>query len=274
MARIQAQQSRSRPSQPRLAERAHQELVRRITLGELPAGVRLSEPLVCEMLKMSRTPVREAIKRLLSEGLLTGTAGRSVTVRELTTEEIEGLYSVREAIEVQAARRAALRVTRRELDELRRLCREMDALPKDNPVRMIYHGRELDAQFHMRLVEMSGVEALADLYRRHHLLQLHMFGHHRARVPHFYNLAVPGRGARHRPIVDALATHDPDRADKAVREAMAIGLRILRNASRQWQQETQEMSRGVPALRGRTSAARNCASAMSTRRPRRPSVSR
>lgn len=213
-----------------LADAAYHELICRITLGELSPGFRLTESAVCKMLGVSRTPVREAMTRLLHDGLLVPLPGRGVVVRELSDRDVEELYCVREGIETQAARKAAERITDEELRELRDLCDQMDALASEDPLAMVHRGRELDVQFHLRLVELSGVSALADIYRRQRLLHLHMFGHHPSRVSDLYRLSRSDRGARHRRIVDALATRDPLKADEAIRRAMAESLQLVRDA--------------------------------------------
>ncbi len=213
-----------------LADAAYHELICRITLGELSPGFRLTESAVCDMLGVSRTPVREAMTRLLHDGLLVSLPGRGVVVRELTDRDIEELYCVREGIETQAARKAAERITDDELQELYGLCDQMDSLSADDPLAVVYRGREIDAQFHLRLVELSGVSALADIYRRQRLIHLHIFGHHRSRFSDLYHLSRSGRGARHRRIVDALATRDPIKADEAIRKSMAESMQLVRDA--------------------------------------------
>jgi len=184
---------------------------------------------------MSRTPVREAINRLVAEGLLTSTPHCSVRVRELTTDEVIEMFIVRGAIESEAARWAALRVTDEEIALLAGLCDQMDALPPGEP-ESIYQGRELDAQLHRSLVEFSGVRALASVYREHRLLQLHMFGRHWTRLPGFQGaLSQAPLGTRHTPIVAALASHDPDNAYAAVKDSVREAI----EATRGWVAEDQ-----------------------------------
>jgi len=219
----------------RLADRAYAELLRRVTVGALEAGERLTEHRLSKMLGMSRTPVREAISRLVADGLLVAIPNCGVTVRELTDEDVVELWYVREAIESQAARLAAPRITDDDLAELYAMCDQMAALTEDD-ADTLYQGREIDAAFHYRIVELSGVEALVKVYRDHHLLQLQMFGRHWTRLPEYQ---VPGPkpalGRMHRALVNALAMRDSDVAEAAVRAtvrgAIAYHLRMVERYS-------------------------------------------
>jgi DNA-binding GntR family transcriptional regulator len=90
-----------------LGTEAYTRLKASIRGGELQAGDRLVEKDVTERLGMSRTPVREALQRLESEGLLTYEPRRGLTVTRPTHQMIMELYSMREALEAKAASLAA-----------------------------------------------------------------------------------------------------------------------------------------------------------------------
>ena len=120
-------------------------------------------------------------------------------------------------------------MTEAELRELYDLCDQMDSPPPTADLgKRIYRGRQLDARFHNRLVELSRVSALRDLYRRQHLLQLHMFGWNISRLPQhvrFFGNYDGRLGREHRRVVDALASRDPRQAEDALRTAMQEGIR-------------------------------------------------
>lgn len=215
----------------RLADKAYHELLRLITTGELEPNTRLTEFDLCDRLGMSRTPIRQALHQLVAEGLLRSTPHCGVTVRELTSQEVIDLYLVREAIECQAARLAALRVTDAELEELRAICRKMAEADRGDGTAHLYLNREFDSQFHHRLVELSGVESLADVYRHQHLLQLHMFARHVSRLPQHVELFgryMADPSGEHMEMVDAIATRDPQRAEDTVRLAMQRAIQRTR----------------------------------------------
>jgi DNA-binding GntR family transcriptional regulator len=90
-----------------LRERAYNHIQRGITSGELPPETAISEVVLSRQLKMSRTPVREAINQLVAEGLLEQTPNRGTLVVRLKRQDVIDLYELREALEVYAARKAA-----------------------------------------------------------------------------------------------------------------------------------------------------------------------
>jgi DNA-binding GntR family transcriptional regulator len=96
-----------------------------IQLGELPPGMRLREVQLCEQLGVSRTPLREALRTLAAEGLVTQLPNRSMVVAGLDPVDIEHLYRVFGAVEGLAGELACARVTDSELAEMGRLLGRM-----------------------------------------------------------------------------------------------------------------------------------------------------
>lgn len=96
-----------------------------IQLGELPPGMRLREVQLCEQLGVSRTPLREALRTLAAEGLVTQLPNRSMVVAQLNPVDIENLYRVFGAVEGLAGELACERVTEAELGEMGRLLSQM-----------------------------------------------------------------------------------------------------------------------------------------------------
>jgi DNA-binding GntR family transcriptional regulator len=90
-------------------ERAYRHIQEQIVQGVLNAGTPLSELGLAKELGSSRTPIREAIGQLAAEGLLEQTRNRGAMVRQLTRNDITDLYEVREALEVFAVAKVALR---------------------------------------------------------------------------------------------------------------------------------------------------------------------
>lgn len=107
------------------AEQAYEAIRDRILSGALGENDRVTEVDLAESLNMSRTPVREAVKRLLLEGLLTRDAGPGLRVVALADDEIMQIFEIRMMLEGYAARRAATRALPEEAAELRRLAELM-----------------------------------------------------------------------------------------------------------------------------------------------------
>ena len=96
-----------------------------IVEGELPAGARLAERLLCERLGISRTPLREAFKVLASEGLVELLPNRGARVAPLDEADIENMFEVMAALEALAGTLACARIEEAELAEIAALHYEM-----------------------------------------------------------------------------------------------------------------------------------------------------
>ncbi len=109
------------------AQTAYDALREDIMSGTLPADARLTETTLADQLGMSRTPVREAVKRLIIEGFLTRAPGEGLRVTALQADEVHQIFHIRLMLESYAARRAALYATPEDAQELHRLADVMSA---------------------------------------------------------------------------------------------------------------------------------------------------
>jgi DNA-binding GntR family transcriptional regulator len=122
LARIKAGvRSVASPSGPSLSERAYQALRDAIQLGEIEPNTHLTEVDLAQWLQMSRTPVREAMRRLESEGVLVSQPFRGAVVVALGETDLRELYAVRELLEVAAAGWCAAHATEAQLHAMRAL---------------------------------------------------------------------------------------------------------------------------------------------------------
>jgi DNA-binding GntR family transcriptional regulator len=130
----------------------------RIITGRLKPGDRLVERDVAEEFGVSRVPVREAIRILLGEGFLEALSPRRIVVKQLSRQDVENLFDMREALEVLAVRRAAERATDSQLQELAALLETARrATLSGRPERI----SRANTAFHHHIVELSGNELLA-----------------------------------------------------------------------------------------------------------------
>lgn len=118
-------------SQPQLGTTLHGEILSRlrdyVVEGNIAENARIPEKELCEMLGISRTPLREALKVLASEGLIDLLPNRGARVRPLSVKDIDELFDLMAGLEALAGRLACERITAEELDEIERLHREMYA---------------------------------------------------------------------------------------------------------------------------------------------------
>ncbi|MDC5698842.1 GntR family transcriptional regulator [Intrasporangium calvum] len=147
-----------------MASLAEQELRAMVLGGDLRSGERINEVALAEQLGISRGPLREAIQRLASDGLLDVVNHRGAFVPTIGEKELTELYELRSALESAAVRLAAGRVTEAQLDSLRsELARTQKVLrsTRNRPY-------PADIDIHQRFVALAGNEALAAMTRDVH----------------------------------------------------------------------------------------------------------
>jgi GntR family transcriptional regulator, rspAB operon transcriptional repressor len=171
-------------------------------------GEILRKPEICAALGVSRSPVSDAVARLAVEGLVDVVPQAGTFVARFSMPDIREGAFLREAIEVAAIERVALRVTDDQLTQLRRNITVQAALIADGDTAGFY---AQDGTMHEMLLSFTGFRKLAQVSDT---AWLHV---HRARQ---LVLPVPGRVAatleEHRAILSALEARDPDRARAAV----------------------------------------------------------
>jgi DNA-binding GntR family transcriptional regulator len=126
-----------------LRDQVYDRLRAAILSGDLAPGAPIIEADIAATLGASRTPVREALRRLETEGLLEPRGQRGSVVRELHFDEVVCIFEIREALETLAARRASRRMGERDYAELERLIERMQK-HVDDPSEM----ERLDTAFH------------------------------------------------------------------------------------------------------------------------------
>ncbi|NDW02644.1 GntR family transcriptional regulator [Salipiger sp. PrR002] len=147
-----------------LAATAYRELIRRILEGELKPGDTLQESHLCTELDMSRTPVREAIARIRSEGLAEQ-SGRFLRVRRIGPEEIDEIFFLRRALEPSAVRAATGRLTPEQIGALEA---DVRGLMQQGPGQddLQWH---VDRKFHASIAIAAGNPAVAKVIQDLHM---------------------------------------------------------------------------------------------------------
>src|SRR5688572_10761452 len=197
-----------------LAAEAYAIVRQRILRGELILGQVISRRKLAAELGMSFLPVSEALLRLEFEGLLESRPRAGTRVRIPSPEDVNGLYVVREALEVQAAMLFAAAATPGERAELRRLAVRVDALSLQ-PERTPY--LTLHQKLHRRIAQGTHCAPLCEAIEKTHALSTIWIGI--MRKP-----STSDSPTRHQDLVEALLHGDPARAADAVREHLAVGL--------------------------------------------------
>src|SRR6476646_8790940 len=136
-----------------LWQRVYDHLRAEILAGRLEPGTELAEVALAEQLGVSRGPLREAIGRLATEGLVTVRPRRGAVVSPLSKEEFLELYQVREALERMAVKLAVPRLQPGDFVALQALIDDMTSQAKQEKVSEFFAA---NAEFHQRLVDASG----------------------------------------------------------------------------------------------------------------------
>jgi DNA-binding GntR family transcriptional regulator len=203
-----------------LWQRVHDHLRDEIISGSLIPGTELHELDLASSFGVSRGPIREALGRLATEGLVTIRPRRGAVVRALSSEEFIEAYQVREALEMMAVRLAVPKLTDDDLDVMEKLVDEMAELAESGDVQAFFAA---NTAFHQRFFEASGNGMLAGLYRqlrgqidRHRLRSLELRGELARSV------------AEHRAILSAAGAGDVEQAVSLASEHIRVPqLRLL-----------------------------------------------
>ncbi|MCS6871124.1 MAG: GntR family transcriptional regulator [Anaerolineae bacterium] len=140
------------PQPKQLRDIAVERLRAMIAQGRLRGGEWLRQAALAAELGISYTPIREALKQLEAEGLVEHVPYRGVRVVKFRPDDILDVYSIRMALEPQAAYSAAQRITEPELAALRDLYERMCEL---HGADVLARARELNEQFHLKIAEAS-----------------------------------------------------------------------------------------------------------------------
>jgi DNA-binding GntR family transcriptional regulator len=189
--------------------------------GDLTPGERLTEARLAEQFGVSRTPVREAIERLLCDGLLSLVPSRGVVVTELSREQVLHLYALREVLEGAAAAFAAQHASKGESAGIRNLLAVMGS-QTHTPQALA----NLNRDFHRAIYSASHNEYLVQAANRLADFLVLLPG-----TTYSASRRAEQAHIEHSAVVRAIERHDSARAEQAarkhIREAQAIRLNML-----------------------------------------------
>ena len=166
-----------------LADRAYDELRDRIVTLRIPPGAPIDEDLLGEELEMGRTPVREAIKRLALENLVTVFPRRGTFASEINITDLAHISDVRARLEGHAAYRAAERITDVQRVELQQLLDELDSSEGSRDVDALMR---LDARVHRFIYRCAGNPYMEETLSRYLNLSLRIWYLVLDRLPHLF----------------------------------------------------------------------------------------
>lgn len=191
-------------------QRAYDRLCELILSGHLQFGERLDERILAERMKISRTPIREAIGRLATEGIVERRPYQGNFVRTFTSTQIRDLYEVRKELEGLAVRLAVERATKQEVKELAEIVRRCHAA-FDRDDRSAFE--KLDQKFHEHIARISRNETLIDCLENLRL-QVQLVRHYANDAPDVAQRTIGERNS----VLQAFVDRDAEAAARHMRE--------------------------------------------------------
>lgn len=199
-----------------LRDQIYQLVRRAIVTGRLAPGSPVNEIEIAERLGTSRTPVREAVKRVEDEGLIDVRAQAGTFVTPISRRQVQEAYIIRIALERESVRHAAETISADGVQRLRDII-DLHALSVKRS--RFEDAIDHDDAFHRVIAEVNGYSML---WRVVDITKAQM---DRCRL---LSLPSPGAGEttieQHSAIVDALEAHDPEAAERAIREHLETSL--------------------------------------------------
>ncbi|CFX56468.1 Transcriptional regulator, GntR family protein [Candidatus Filomicrobium marinum] len=205
-----------------LHEELADQLRRLIIEGDLRPGEKISEKLLCDQFAVSRTPLREALKILMTEGLVLLTPNRGASVTELTIDDLEELFPIIGALEALSGELACQSITDEEIESARDLQAEMVECYKRGDLHRYF---EVNEAVHSLIVRASRNTTLAQMMRN-------ASGRIR-RARYMANLSKDrwtAAVAEHEAILSALSKRDASRLGPLLKTHIANKFAALREA--------------------------------------------
>jgi phosphonate utilization transcriptional regulator len=185
------------------------EIEQLILRGELAIGQRINESDLALRFGMSRGPIREALRALEESRLVRAEKNRGVFVREVSVEEADEIYDVREALDQLIGQRVAERATPEQLRGMQAVVAEMDDATGMQDIKR-YHA--LNLKFHDMLVDFAGNARLTETYR---LLTKGLLLFRLRGLKEGGGFAVSN--TEHKAVLEAIAARDSARAGRLLR---------------------------------------------------------
>lgn len=193
-----------------LREIVYEELKRQILIGEILPGTRMMEVELADDMGVSRTPIREAIRKLEKEGLVTIEPRRGAYASDISIKDIEDVLEVRQDLEGMAAALAAIKATDEQKDELRQATEDYKCAVESGDIQEMI---KLDEAFHKLIVSCSGNKTLIQMVSQIQELAL------RFRYIYYDDFSrFESQPMEHKEIVEAIISGDADKARLAADE--------------------------------------------------------
>ena len=195
-----------------LSENLYNRLQMDIVQGVHPAGKKLTEQSLCQQYNVSRTPVREALRQLEMEGLVENIPNRGAFVVGFSRQDIQDMYELRKAYELQAVRWALRRITQEELDELGEIFEFMEFYTHKGDVEKMLN---INSNFHQLIYTASRNKMLRQVLSSYQVY-IKYSRNRKSYDEHYLEVVLE----EHRKIYQAFLAGDEEGAVRAMEEHM------------------------------------------------------
>jgi len=191
-----------------IRDRVYEILRKDICRGEIKDGSKIPEEEIAKRLKVSRTPIREALRKLEMDGLVEYIPRRGVVVKPLDRKEIIEIYQIRMALEIVAVYYIHQNITDQEIKQLEKCQQEIEDLFNEEELQPLFDQYDI---FHRRLIESSRSQRITSILCSHYdyLQRLRA-------VTHNKESRKKEAAVEHRKIVEALKRKDLSMLKEAV----------------------------------------------------------
>ncbi len=207
-----------KPAQIRTADKAYEIIRDGILKGHWQGGAHLTEQILVDLVGVSRTPIRDALRRLESEGLVKISPNTGARVTRWDKAEIDQIFDLRMLLEGHAAALAAPEVSAERLQQMSTLCDQMEAIVNNKNSTSLFDLATLNDQFHGHILTASGNVRLALMVRQVTSMPLVL-----RTYAHYGPASLIRSMQHHREIVTALSHGDPIWASAVVKAHIRAG---------------------------------------------------
>jgi DNA-binding GntR family transcriptional regulator len=201
-----------------LKESAYRLIKEKLLNLEFEPGSRIREDLLAQEISMSRTPVREAINQLSAEGLVNNIPRKGIFVAQFSTDEINGLLDIREALEALAIEACIRKINKEQLKSLEDLVEDFKVTLEAGDYKKC---NKLDSLFHLEIARVSENKKLIEFLNEiEDFMQIARFLEKKSETKRKNERTLQ----EHRGIIETIKTKDI----KAAREAVSVNIQTMR----------------------------------------------
>lgn len=212
-----------------LNNKVYRTLKKAILRGEIKPNTKLSLQEISKSMQVSVTPIREAVNKLESEGLVNSIPNKGVIINEISIDDFQEMLQIRAALEGLIVELAAKKITDKEIVAMMEIIRNMEiSVEKDD--RLEYN--ELDIKFHDLLLNIAANNKLKEVYNRL-ILRDHKFRLRTLKLDY----RMPKSFQEHKIIALKIKEKDPVTASRASQEHIKSILRSLEEDEKRIQKE-------------------------------------